>query len=280
MLAAAVAVGGCSQLVNLDGLVGPVDASASDANITGDGGAGDDARDGAPDDAPDDARDDRGFCERSDAQFCDDFDQPARTVLASDGWTGLDMAAGGGSAIETALPRSLPRAAKFTWAANVPTGAECHYAGLHREATVTGSTIALAFAAWLGDAAGNLMPDDLLAHIAWGAADGTGCTVIWQSSPTGNELREQATSMSDTTHPLSAGQASGAWHDYKMSVDLSTGSLGFTVDGRNAFAAPVQLRSACLHPFVRVSMSIGFYCASSNPLPAEVRFDNVTFSAR
>ena len=67
----------------------------------------------------------------------------------------------------------------------------------------------------------------------------------------------------------------GAWMRLALDVDRKTGAIAFSVDGKQAFAN-VLLGPKCTAS-AEVNMHVGLYCQN---VPAEMRFDNVTFDGR
>lgn len=284
VIGACLAVGSCSLLVDVDGLSGP-DVPSADASIT--------TGDSQPTDGPTaEGRVDSGvdsgketgpptpFCANVDANFCDDFDEPARAFLLGN-WDFAEVSAGGAAILDTTDPRSPPRAARFTYAANVPPpGTGCNHERLFRSVPLAPkSHLTLSFSAWLGDANGELEPTDILAHLNWidGPVD---CLLLWSPARPTGALREKPSSATEVVHAIAAGPPAGAWHRYAIDVDLTNRELRFEIDGVNALRAGEKVAATCPAAPTRVSISLGFFCAQNRVFPSEVRFDDVTLHVR
>ena len=139
---ASLAVGSCSLFVDLDGLAGRAGPSG-DASTT-DGTTAEGAADAGTQTGPT-----APFCANADAAFCDDFDDLGRAFLVGP-WELISESDGGAAVLTTSSPRSAPRAAQFTFAANVPPPpTDCHYERLYRSLDVTTkSHLTLSFNAW------------------------------------------------------------------------------------------------------------------------------------
>ena len=268
-----LAVGSCSLFVDVDGLSGGA-VPSGDASITPSDGQTTDGptAEGGVDSAP--------FCANVDASFCDDFDDPARSFLVGN-WEFAEVADGGAAILDTTSPRSPPRAALFTFAANVPPpGSGCNHERLFRSVSLQPkSHLTLAFSAWLGDANGKLEPTDTLAHLNWtnGAA---GCLLLWSPTRPTGALREQRPSSAEVVHPIAGGPPAGAWHRYAIDVDLATRDLRFEIDGVNAVNAGEKVAATCPAAPTEISISLGFFCAQNRLISSEVRFDDVALVVR
>ena len=277
---ACLAVGSCSLFVDVDGLSGRAEPSA-DASIT--------TRDGETTDGPMaeggvDSGKETGlptpFCASVDANFCDDFDDPGRAFLVGK-WDFAEASDGGAAVLDTTHPRSAPRSARITYAANIaPPVTGCNFERLYRSVSLEAkSHLRLSFSAWLGDANGELEPTDILAHLNW--VDGPlDCLLLWRPSRPTGALREQRSSAADIVHAIAAGPSAGAWHRYAIDVDLATRDVRFEIDGVNALNAGEKVAAACPAAPTRVSISLGFFCAEDRIISSEVRFDDVTLDLR
>ncbi len=287
VIGACLAAGSCSLFVDVDGLSGR-DAPSADASITtGDGQTTDGpTADGGVDSGVDSGKETgppAPFCANVDASFCDDFDDPGRAFLMGN-WDFVEVSAGGAAVLDTTNPRSPPRAARFTYAANVPPPAlGCSYARLYRSVSLEAkSHLTLSFSAWLGDAKGGLEPKDVLAHLNWidGPVD---CILLWSPTrPTGTLREERPSAPADpvVVHPIAAGPPAGAWHRYVLDVDLASRDLRFEIDGVNALNAGEKVAALCPAAPTRVTFSLGFYCAENRLVSSEVSFDDVTLDVR
>ena len=273
IVGASLGVGSCSLVVDLDGLAGRVEPSgdASTTDVTTAEGAADVGTPPGPT-AP--------FCANADAAFCDDFDGPERAFLVGP-WEFLSDFDGGAAALTTSFPRSAPRAAQFTSAANIaPPAADCHYERLYRSLDVkTKRHLTLSFNAWLGDASGSLEPTDILGHLGWSASGAT-CSLLWSPLRPNGSLREQHPGSPDVAHSVAPGPAAGAWHRYAIDLDLVSGAVRFEFDGVNALKADEKVAATCPIAPTSASFSLGFYCAAKRLVASEVRFDDVAFDAR
>ena len=281
VIGACLAVGSCSLFVDVDGLSGR-DVPSSDASIAnGDG----QTTDGTTADGGVDSGKEAGprapFCANVDASFCDDFDDPGRSVLVGS-WDFVEVSEGGAAVLDTTNPGSPPRAARFTYGANAPPppASGCNYERLYGSVSLAPkSRLTLSFSAWLGDAKGELEPTDILAHLDW-IAGSNDCLLLWSPTrPTGT-LREERPSAAVVVHSIAAGPPAGGWHRYVLAVDLVTRDLRFEIDGVNALNAGDKVAAMCPAAPTRVSFSLGFYCAETRQVASEVRFDDVTLDVR
>ena len=277
---ACLAVASCSLLVDVDGLAGvvaPADGSTTAADRqTTDGptveeGGVDSGKDAGPP---------TPFCANVDAAFCDDFDDPGRAFLVGS-WEFAEASEGGAAVLDTENPRSPPRAARFTYAANSPpANSGCNHERLFRSVALQPkSHLTLSFSAWLGDANGELEPADILAHLNWldGPVD---CLLLWSPTRPTGALREQRPAAAEVVHSIAAGPPAGAWHRYAIDVDLASRDLRFEIDGANALNAGEKVAAACPAAPTRVSISLGFFCAENRLVSSEVRFDDVRLDVR
>lgn len=280
VVGACLAVGSCSLFVDVDGLSGR-EVPSADASITT---SDSQTTDGPTAEGGVDSGKETGpaapFCANVDASFCDDFDDPGRAFLVGN-WDFVETSDGGAAVLDTTNPRSPPRAARLTYAANVPPpGSGCNHERLFRSVALEAkSHLTLSFSAWLGDANGELEPTDILAHLNWlnGPVD---CLLLWSPTRPTGALREQRPSAAEIVHSIAAGPPAGAWHRYTLDVDLASRDLRFEIDGVNALNAGEKVAAMCPAAPTRVSISLGFFCAENRLVRSEVRFDDVTLDVR
>ena len=248
-------VAGCSLVVDTAGLAGDPDASAAADGATGADGDGS----GSPD-----AVVSGNYCaaQSPQHQFCADFDEHPIGF----GWSSVDS--------DTAIslePDPLSSSPPTSVRSRVLVGKVCTRAMLNK--TFADPYIEAHFAFDLR------MEADLVASpegIYVASLEVGKCNHLIQvyssmlavysqiDYPSGEDWQ-------DTKVPVKPGQ----WMRLALDVDRQTGAIAFSVDGKRAFAN-VLLGPTCTAS-APVKMRVGLYCQN---VPAEMRFDNVTFDGK